>query len=125
MSASPFLSLFSVLIGIMPGFQSPRWDLAPVVLAPGEEVRVFLENPDSIPLFMDVEVRAQAISRARGPWETRKGEGALLCRPWKYHTVYLRVVLRLNNWQPVPVYHRLLPVISCKSKVLSGTSIEF
>ena len=62
----------------MPGVQPPRWDLDPAVLSYGEGVQLFLEYPDSIPPFLDVEVREQVIPRARGTQATGKWSGAPL-----------------------------------------------
>ena len=109
---SPFLSLLASLQGTIPGIQLLRWDLAPAALAPGERVWVLLEDSDSTPLVLDVEVRAQAIPCERGTQETRKWAGVPICRPWKAHIIYLRVVLRMTDRQLVPVYCRFHPMHS-------------
>ena len=90
--------------------QPLRWDLDPAVLAPGEGVWVLLEDTDAIPPVLAAEVQAQDITCSRGTQEIGKGAGAPLCQPWKYHIVYLRVVLRLTDLQPYPVYCRLSPM---------------
>ena len=94
----------------MLGVQPPRWDLAPAALEPREGVRMFLEVPGDISPVLAVEVRAQDVTRAIGPRATSKGSGAPLFRPLKSYIVYLRVVLRLNDRKPFPVYCRFRPV---------------
>ena len=64
---------------------------------------MFLQDPDNIPPVLAIEVQAQAISHAGGPWTSGKGAGALLSLPQEAHIVHLRLVLRLTDWQPDPV----------------------
>ena len=75
-----FLSLLVVLGGLIQGVQPLFWYLDPAALAHGGGGGgwVFHEYPDAIPPVLAVEVQAQAIPRARGPWETGKGVGAPL-----------------------------------------------
>ena len=81
---SPFLYLLIVLRGIVLGVQTPRWDLDPKALEPGEGVWVLLKEPDSIPPVLDVEVQEQTIPHARGHRESRKGVGAPCVFEWKF-----------------------------------------
>ena len=93
--------MLALLVCIMPGFQPPQWDFTPAVLALGEGIWVFHKNPDAIPLLLAIEVQAQAIPHARGIWATGKGAEARICIPQKYHIIYLRVVLCMNEKQLV------------------------
>ena len=94
----------------MLGVQPPWWDLAPASLTPGEGVWVFLEDPDSTPPVLAFKLQSQAIPIERGSCSTEKGAGATLCQPRKSHILYLRVVLRLTERQPVTVYCWFRPV---------------
>ena len=59
---------------------------------------------------MGFKITVQAIPGSRGPWTTSKGSGALICCLREYHTIYLRMVLHINDRYPVPVYWRIHPM---------------
>ena len=109
--------------------QIPREDLASAVLTFWEGSRVLLQDPDAVPPVMDAEMIAQASPGARGPWENSKGSGAPFCHPQEDHIINLRMMLRMTDRQPVPVYRQLHPthstmVCRCQPCVYFGYALQ-
>ena len=86
----------------MTGVQSPRWDLAPAALTPGEGFGILLQDPDISPPVMDSKVQAQAIPCVGGPQAYGEGAGAFLSRSRKDHILHLGLVLCLTDSQTAP-----------------------
>ena len=56
------------------------------------------------------KIMVQGIPGAIEPWETVEGVVRPLFRPQEYQIIDLRMVLRLTDQHPVPVYLRLRPM---------------
>ena len=62
----------------MAGVYSPRWELDPTALVPGEGLGAFLQDTDIIPLVLAAKVILQAITRVGIPQVAGEGAGASL-----------------------------------------------
>ena len=63
---------------------------------------MLLQDPDTIPPVLPVEVKAQAIPNVGVPLAAREGAGESLRCPQEAHIVHMGLVFCLADWQPDP-----------------------
>ena len=69
---------------------------------------MLLQDTNTIPPVLPVEVLAQSIPCVGGP--RAAGEGALLCQPQESHIVYLGLVFHMDDRQLTPLDCGIHPV---------------